>query len=41
LNVTVVSLGIVFCVIVYFLVFLFVMINFKVGLTLYKLCFIS
>ena len=38
LNVTVVSVGIVFCVIVYFFFFLFVMSNLKIGLTLYKLC---
>jgi hypothetical protein len=38
LNVTVVSVGIVFCVILYFLFFLFVISNLKIKLTLYKLC---
>ncbi len=38
LNVTVVSVGIVFCVIVYFFFFLFVMSNLKTGLKLYGLC---
>ena len=38
LNVTVVSVGIVFCVILYFLFFLFVIVNFQIGLRLYKLC---
>jgi len=38
LNVTVVSFGIVFCVILYFCFFLFVISGFKIGFRLYKLC---
>jgi hypothetical protein len=38
LNVTVASVGIVFCVILYFLFFLFVIGNSQIGLSLYKLC---
>ena len=38
LNVTVASVDIVFCVILYFLLFLFVIGKFQIGLRLYNLC---